>query len=69
MQQGTSIMRNLAWCAAIAPHHFKSGGIPSHRSRSRAESRHLGLFGLQASPHRRNPEDTLAHTKTLPIWA
>jgi hypothetical protein len=38
MQQGTSIMKNFAWCAAI-------------------------------TPHRRDPEDTPAHAKTLPIWA
>lgn len=38
MQQGTSIMKNFAWCAAI-------------------------------TPYRRAPEDTLAHTKTLPLWA
>jgi hypothetical protein len=67
MQQGTSVMKNFAWCAVITPHHFKSGGMPSHRSRSRGEGRQLGSFGLRASSHRRNPEDTLAHTKTPPI--
>jgi hypothetical protein len=38
MQQGISIMKNFAWCAAI-------------------------------TPYQRAPEDTLAHTKTLPLWA
>jgi hypothetical protein len=33
MQQGTSVMKNFAWCAAITPHHLKSRGMQANLSR------------------------------------